>query len=139
MRKTLLSALAALALAAAVFTPTALAGELTTGSLMDTSFQISASELNLVGKSDGAAQASTGQGIKNVNVLAAKIVRLAMIALSLVCTVLIVAGGIVMATAGGNEDRVSKGKTMVMYSLVGLFVALSSYAIIAAAGWALGG
>lgn len=100
-------------------------------------FVIPTNQFNLIGNKDSVTATSAKGGINNVNTLAVQIVRMMMIALSLLCTVLMVAGGIVMATAGGNEDRVSKGKTMLTYSLIGLFVALSSFALISTVGWVL--
>jgi hypothetical protein len=105
--------------------------------LTSSRFSIKASEFSLIGGKDGPAT-SSNKGLRNVNSLAGQAVKLMMISLSLLCTVLLVAGGIVMATAGGNDERVTKGKTMITYSLIGLFVALSAYALIAAVGWVLG-
>lgn len=99
-------------------------------------FTIFTSEVSLLGNQGGPA-ATAHAGIGNINALAKQAVRILMIGLSILCTVMIVAGGIVMATAGGNQDRIGKGKNMLIYSLVGLSVALSSYLLISLTGWLL--
>ncbi|MBI5595767.1 MAG: hypothetical protein HY928_06725 [Elusimicrobia bacterium] len=100
-------------------------------------FTISAGDFNLLRNKNGTADV-TGGGIKNVNSLAARIVRLAMIVLALLCTLIMAAGGMIMTFTSFNEDAKAKGKTMIFYSLVGLFTALSSYALVVTVGWVLG-
>ena len=80
------------------------------GSMTGTSFTISGSEFSIL-KGNLAGQLTKGG--ENINIFASGAVRLMMIALALLCTVLIVAGGIWMSVAGGDSDRVSRGKTLV--------------------------
>lgn len=100
-------------------------------------FSISAASFNLIGQKGGTTDV-TGGGIKNVNSLAARIVRLTLLTLSLVCVLLIVGGGIMMTFASFSDETVTKGKTMVVRSLLGLLIALSSYAMVVTVGWVLG-
>jgi hypothetical protein len=106
--------------------------------LTSTNFSISVGEFSpLAGKEVAAA---TGGGITNVNTGAAHVVKIAMIGLALLCVVLIVIGGIRMATSLGKQEHgIEDGKYMIIASLGGLFLALSSYVIISTVGWVLGG
>ncbi len=97
------------------------------GPMTGTGFTIDSSSFSVIGSRDGT---TFKEGGGNFNAFAARAVKLLMISLALLCTVLIVAGGIWMSVAGGDSDRVSRGKTLVTYALVGLAVALSSYALI---------
>ena len=108
-----------------------------TGDLSSSKFMFDPSGISIIGGKSGNPSSVTGGGVNNVNALAAKVVRLMLIALSILCTCVVVAGGLMMAVSAGNEERVSFGKSMVTYSLLGLFIALASYSIIALVGWGL--
>jgi hypothetical protein len=51
--------------------------------------------------------------------------------------IFIIIGGIQIATAAGSPSRFKQGRETVLYAVVGLIVALSSYAIVAYVGGAL--
>lgn len=47
------------------------------------------------------------------------------------CTMLVfIWGGFQMIFAGGNEERIKKGRTTLMWAVIGLAIILSSYAIL---------
>jgi hypothetical protein len=49
-----------------------------------------------------------------------------------------VAGGMIMTFTSFSDKAMEKGKNMVFWSLMGLFTALSSYALVVTVGWVLG-
>lgn len=55
--------------------------------------------------------------------------------LGAVCVIVIIIAGIFYATSSGNSAQVEKAKNTILYSVVGLIVALLAYAII---NWVLG-
>jgi len=50
--------------------------------------------------------------------------------LGLAAVLAIIYGGIIYVTAGGEDDKVTKGKKSVMYSVMGLLIVMSSWAIV---------
>lgn len=53
-----------------------------------------------------------------------KIASLSMVFVAGVCMVILIFGGITYAMAMGNEDKLQKSKRMIIWSLIGLVVAL---------------
>lgn len=98
-------------------------------------FSINTRDFSLIGNKGGASDISGG-GVRNVNALAVHVVRLLMIGLSLMCTIFIVLGGINLTFTGSEKSRDS-GKRMIVWSIFGLAVALSSYLIVSLVGWVL--
>lgn len=41
-----------------------------------------------------------------------------------------VAGGVIWMTSGGNPDRVKKGRDILVWAVIGLFIVFSSYSIL---------
>lgn len=132
MRKTLLSAVALLTTLLAATPLFCQANDDMTSS----GFTLSPSGFTLIGEANGPSTKADG-GIGNINTLAQSAVSYMMIGLSLLCTVLIVAGGLIMSVAGSDQTQLDKGKSLVKYSLMGLAVALASYLIITTVGWLL--
>lgn len=90
---------------------------------------VDAASLNLgteyaanLGLSNGNGQ--TPQG------MAVTIVRWLMTFLGIVATVMILYGGFVWMTAGGNEDKVGTAKKIIAAGVVGLVIVLAGFAII---------
>jgi len=50
--------------------------------------------------------------------------------MSFLCIAVIVWAGVTYATAGGNEDKVQKAKSRLIYALIGITIVISAYAII---------
>jgi cysteine-rich repeat protein len=65
----------------------------------------------------------------DIRVIAARIIRTALGFLGIVALVLILYGGFVWTTAGGNEENIQKAKKILMNAAIGLIIILSAYAI----------
>ena len=50
--------------------------------------------------------------------------------LGFIAVVMIIYGGILYVTAAGEQDKVDKGKKIIMYAIVGIVIILLSYAIV---------
>ncbi|MBU2524777.1 pilin [Patescibacteria group bacterium] len=50
--------------------------------------------------------------------------------LGLVAVIMIIYGGILYVTAGGNEENATKGKKILMYAVVGIVIIFISYALV---------
>ncbi|MBI4135875.1 hypothetical protein HY477_04040 [Candidatus Uhrbacteria bacterium] len=65
----------------------------------------------------------------SVQSLAGRIVRAALVLIGVVFFVLIIYGGSLLLAAGGNEEQVTKAKTIIVRSVIGLFIVLFAGAI----------
>lgn len=90
---------------------------------------ISADEL--MGPGGLSGQVSTELGLPNqdVRVTIARVIRVAMSLLGIVMVVIVLYGGFLWMTAGGNEDKVGEAKKWIYSGVVGLIIILSAYAI----------
>lgn len=77
-------------------------------------------------------------GSGNIANMIGDLVRLMLIAISTLAVISIAIGGAMMSVSGGNTDRVSKGKAIVIHSLQALAVSLSAYLIIKFVSWVIG-
>lgn len=50
--------------------------------------------------------------------------------LGILAVVFIIYAGVLMVTAGGNEDNINKGKTIILYSAVGIVIILLAWTIV---------
>ncbi len=64
------------------------------------------------------------------NSAAKNIINMALVVLGGVALIMVVVGGIRISAAHGDPSQVKAGRETVLYSLVGLIVAMSAYAII---------
>ena len=71
-----------------------------------------------------------GCGLPEFMNLLRGIIRFFLILLIPIASAVFVWGGIVIMTAGGSEERVGKGKKMMVTALVGVAVALGSWLIV---------
>ncbi len=62
--------------------------------------------------------------------LLGKIVEVLMFALGAICVIMIIIGGIRYTTSGGDASQVKSAKDTILYSVVGLVVAIFAYAIV---------
>lgn len=89
------------------------------------------------------APASTGSGIAVTNpedniiggetdarAFVTKILRFALTFLGILCVVLIIYGGFLYITSAGEEEGAKKGKTIIIYCIIGLVIIFASYAIV---------
>ncbi len=65
----------------------------------------------------------------DIRLIVAKIIRVALGLLGIVAVVLILYGGFIWMTAGGDEERISQAKKILINAIIGLAIILSSYAI----------
>ncbi|MFH1286749.1 MAG: hypothetical protein ABII02_03285 [Candidatus Magasanikbacteria bacterium] len=62
-------------------------------------------------------------------VAVAKIIKTVLTYIGLLMIILVIYAGVVIMTSGGNEEKVTKGKKILLGAVVGLSIILSSYAI----------
>lgn len=74
--------------------------------------------------------AATGLGSTDIRITVAKIIRAALGLLGIVALVLVLYGGFVYMTAGGNEDRIAQGKKILVNAGIGLIIILSAFGIV---------
>lgn len=72
---------------------------------------------------------ATGLGTRDVRQTVAQIINVALGLLGIVAVVIIVAGGFIWMTSGGNEEKVDKARDMIFMGIIGLAIILSAYAI----------
>jgi hypothetical protein len=96
----------------------------------------SASAINVfpscgAGGSGGGSTAVCGSaGNDNAQSMAQKIVSTLLFILGILAVIMIIVGGIRYVTSAGDASRVKAAKDTVMYSVVGLVVAILAYAIV---------
>lgn len=72
---------------------------------------------------------ATGLSTRDVREVIARIINVAMGLLGIIAVVIILGGGFMWMTAGGNEEKVAKAKKLIFQGIIGLAVILTSYAI----------
>lgn len=89
---------------------------------------------NSVSTQLGAAGAQSGYGEPvDVRLTIARIVRIVLSFLGVIFLCLTLYAGFEWMTAGGNDDKVSKAKTLLQQAVIGLVIILSAYSITALA------
>lgn len=66
----------------------------------------------------------------DIRLIVANIIRAALGLMGMVLLVLILYGGYLWMTAGGNEEQISKAKKVLLNAVIGLVIILSAYAIV---------
>jgi hypothetical protein len=61
--------------------------------------------------------------------IAAMIIKSLLTFLGIISVALILYGGFIYMTSGGEKEKVQKGKNIILYSVIGLVIILASYAI----------
>ncbi|RMH01563.1 MAG: hypothetical protein D6706_01670 [Chloroflexi bacterium] len=64
-----------------------------------------------------------------ISILVARIIRIFLSILGVIATVLIIYGGFLYMTAGGDDAKVKKAKRVLQQTVIGLLIIISSYAI----------
>jgi hypothetical protein len=72
---------------------------------------------------------SIGLPTTDIRLVVARIIRTALGLLGIVAVVLILYGGFIWMTAGGDEEKISQSKKILLNSVIGLAIILSSFAI----------
>lgn len=70
----------------------------------------------------------TGQG--DARAFVTNILRWALTFLGLICVIMIIYGGFLYITAAGEEDKAKKGRTIILYCVIGIAIIAASYAIV---------
>jgi len=78
-----------------------------------------------------AAQGTLGQNITTI-------INFALGLLGLVAVAFLIYAGVLMVTAGGNEEQVGKAKKIITYAVIGIVIILLSYTIVQFVTTALG-
>ena len=73
---------------------------------------------------------STGSSSSSVSDIARTISNILLFVLGSVAVVMIVVGGVRYATSNGDQAAVKSAKDTVLYSVIGLIVAIAAYAIV---------
>ncbi len=60
----------------------------------------------------------------------AKVVNVLLFIIGIIAVVVIVIGGIMYATSGGNAEQTKKAKDAILYAVIGIIVAVMAYAIV---------
>jgi hypothetical protein len=84
---------------------------------------------NTLGLNAGNVGSATGLGTRDVRTTIASIINVALSLLGIIVLVIIIYGGFLWMTAGGNEDRVGEAKKWIFGGIIGLVIILSAYAI----------
>lgn len=71
----------------------------------------------------------TQLGTKSLTATIASVINVAMGLLGMVVVVLILAGGFLWMTSGGEEAKVTKAKGLIFGGVIGLAIILSAYAV----------
>jgi len=80
----------------------------------------------------GLQETAEGAGIEtsaNVPEIVGKIIKIVIAFSGLILTVLLIYGGVLWMTSGGNADQVKKAKTMMGNAIIGLVIVILSYAV----------
>ena len=67
----------------------------------------------------------------DIRLIVARIIRVALTLLGVVLLVLVLYGGFLWMTAGGNEEQIGQAKKVITNATIGLAIILSAYAIVA--------
>lgn len=66
----------------------------------------------------------------NVEDIYKKIMNIALYAIGIVAVIMVIYGGYIYMTAGGNADQAKKGRTILMWAIAGLVVVLAAASLV---------
>lgn len=72
---------------------------------------------------------ASGLSNDDPRIIVGRIIQVALGLLGIITVVLVIYGGFTIMTAGGNSDKVDKGKNILITSIIGLGVILAAYSI----------
>jgi Zn-dependent protease with chaperone function len=76
-----------------------------------------------------AIGANLGLARQDIRVTIARIIRVAMSLLGIIVVMIVLYGGFLWMTAGGNSEQVDKAKKFIISGIIGLAIVLSAYAV----------
>jgi hypothetical protein len=71
---------------------------------------------------DGTCEGITGNAGQNINSLVATIINIFSWIVGVVCVIMIIYGGFLYVTAGGDTNKVGTAKTTILYAIIGLVI-----------------
>lgn len=101
----------------------------TAGAMLLAALPVLAQGVGTVGQLGVEYGTATGLGTADIRSTMAAIINVALGLLGIVAVVIIVAGGFIWMTSGGNDEKVEKAKNMIFMGIIGLAIILSAYAI----------
>jgi Type IV secretion system pilin len=78
----------------------------------------------------GAVNAGPVAGARTLSQIALSVLQFLLSIVGILAVIMLVVGGIMYLTAAGSEERVETGKKIVLYSIIGIFVALAALVIV---------
>lgn len=91
---------------------------------------VSSAAVDIFGGCKSGVDCSSVKSKQTLNTQIWNIIRTALTILGGIAVVVIIAGGIMYATSAGDPSKVTAAKNTILYSVVGLAVAMSAAAII---------
>lgn len=79
--------------------------------------------------SDNATDNPTGSSLRTTGELATRIIKILLIAISVLSVIAIIVGGIFYITAGGDQQKSERGKKTVLYACIGITITVLTYVI----------
>ena len=76
------------------------------------------------------AGATFGLGTADLKTTVVNVIKLVLGLLGLIAVIMVIYGGFLWMTAGGNEDNVDKGKKVISAAVIGLIIVLLAWAIV---------
>ena len=77
----------------------------------------------------GEIQTGGYLGTRDIRAVIAGIINVIMGFLGIIAVIIILIGGFMWMTAGGNEEKVGKAKKMIMSGIIGLVIVIAAFAI----------
>lgn len=81
------------------------------------------------GNSQSSYFISCGKGVSHIGCYAIRLVNILVTLIGVVAFGILVFAGFTIVTSMGNDTQLQKGKDMILYAIIGIIVALSSYII----------
>jgi len=79
---------------------------------------------------DGSVELTNPLGVNDPKLLVFRILRYSLGFLGILALVMIIYGGFLMLTSGGNADMIKKAKSTIIWASVGIAIVLSSWQIL---------
>ncbi len=85
---------------------------------------------NIIAESTQITGEAAGLPTLDIRVIIARIIRVVLGLIGIILVVLIIYGGYIYMTAGGNEEQISKAKAILKNAMIGLAIVLAAYSIV---------
>ena len=95
----------------------------------------SAAPVDVLQKCNSQSKVCQGTGTNALYGLVEKIINLLLMVIGIIAVIMIIIGGIRYTTSGGDAGQTKMAKDTILYAIVGLVVAIMSYALV---NWVIG-